>query len=189
MTWGSLRRAPLLLLVLGGCAEPEAPRQATRPARIDDRRPASTVPASNERGIEVTVRQVVDGDTLRVTGLPGANALVRLTGIDAPETGDGRTTRECYGPEARQWLRDRVAPGARVRLVTDVADRDRFGRMLAYVHSADGAFLNADLVANGYARTMTIRPNVRHAKQLQDLERRARVEGRGLWSACGNHTR
>ena len=39
--------------------------------------------------------------------------------------------------------------GTRVRLVTDVADRDRFGRMLAYVYGPDGAFLNADLVASG----------------------------------------
>ena len=52
------------------------------------------------------------------------------------------------------------------------------------MYRADGTFLNAELVANGYARTMTIRPNVRHAKELQELERRARSQGRGLWGAC-----
>ena len=115
--------------------------------------------------------------------LPG-DGLVRLTGIDAPETGDGRTTRECFGPEARQWLRERAPAGTRLDLVLDVGERDRFGRVLAYAYRADGAFLNADLVSNGYARTMTIRPNVRHAKELQALERRARSERRGLWGAC-----
>jgi micrococcal nuclease len=135
-------------------------------------------------GLEVSVKQVVDGDTLRVAGLPTGNGLVRLTGIDAPETGDGRTTRECFGPEARQWLRDRTPPGTRVRLMTDIAERDRFGRLLAYAYAGDGAFLNAELVALGYARTMTIRPNVRHAKDLQAAERRAQRERVGLWGAC-----
>ncbi len=183
MRWGPLRRGPLFVLFLAGCAQPEAPPASTVPAAAEDRRPT---PASVSRpaGLEVTVKQVVDGDTLRVTGLSTGNGLVRLTGIDAPETGDGRTTRECFGPEARSWLRDRVRPGTRVTLVTDAADRDRFGRMLAYVYGPDGAFLNADLVASGYARTMTIRPNVRHAQSLQEIERRARSEGRGLWGAC-----
>jgi len=163
VSWGVLQRTPLLLLVLAGCAEGAAPR---------------------ERGIEVTLKQVVDGDTLRVTGLPAGSDLVRLTGIDAPETGDGRTTRECFGPEARQWLRDRLGRNTRVRLVTDVGERDRFGRFLAYAYAPDGAFLNSELVAGGYARTMSIRPNVAHAKELQALERVARRERRGLWGAC-----
>ena len=136
------------------------------------------------RGIEVTVKQVVDGDTLRVTGGPEGSALVRLTGINAPETGDGRTTRECFGPEARQWLRQRTPSGTRVTLVTDVGERDRFGRLLAYAYASDGAFLNAELVAGGFARTMTIRPNVRHAKDLQAAEGRAQRAKIGLWGAC-----
>ena len=67
------------------------------------------------------------------------NGLVRLTGIDAPETGDGRTIRECFGPEARQWLRGRAPAGTPLILVTDAAERDRFGRLLAYAYRADGA--------------------------------------------------
>ena len=169
MARGPLRRGPLLLsLVVAGCAEAAAP---------------------GGRGLEVTVKQVVDGDTLRVTGLPTGSELVRLTGIDAPETGEGRTTRECFGLEARQWLRGRTPPGTRVRLVTDVGERDRFGRLLAYAYAGDGAFLNAELVAGGYARTMTIRPNVTHAKELQARERAARNERRGLWGACAEQRR
>ena len=132
------------------------------------------------------MKRVIDGDTLLVAGVdPREAVLVRLTGIDAPETGDGRTVRECFGPEARRWLSGEVPRGSRVRLVFDVGERDRFGRLLAYVYRADGTFLNAALVESGYARTMTIRPNVRHAEELRALERRARAEGRGLWSACG----
>ena len=138
--------------------------------------------------LEVTVKRVIDGDTVLVSGLPTGTGLVRLTGVNAPETGDGRTTRECFGAEARRWLVEQAPPGTRLRLVFDVGERDRFGRLLAYVYRADGMFLNAELVANGYAQTMTIPPNVRHARELRDLQRRARVQNRGLWGACRRRT-
>jgi len=164
---GPLRRGLLVLaaslLALAGCAPTDA---------------------ATSRTIDVTVKTVVDGDTIRVAGLPEGTGLVRLIGINAPETGAGHTTRECFGPEARRWLADRIAPGARIRLVPDVGERDRFGRRLAYAYAPDGGFLNAELVANGFATTMTIRPNTRHATELHDLERKARAEGRGFWTAC-----
>jgi micrococcal nuclease len=72
-----------------------------------------------------------------------------------------------------------------VRLVGDVEQRDRYGRLLAYVYrEPDGAFVNARLVRDGYARTLTIAPNVAHAHELADLARAARRAHRGLWSAC-----
>jgi micrococcal nuclease len=134
--------------------------------------------------LEVTVKRVIDGDTILVSGLPTGTGLVRLTGVNAPETGEGRTIRECFGIEARRWLADQAPPGTPLRLVFDVGQRDRFGRLLGYVYRADGTFLNAALVENGYAQTMTIPPNVRHAKELKELQRRARRENRGLWGAC-----
>lgn len=183
MRWGPLRRGPVLLsVVLAGCMPVDAPRDSPPPsAPAERRRPSPS--ETGERRLQVTVRRVVDGDTVRVAGLPAGTDLVRLTGIDAPETGDGRTTRECFGVEARRWLAERAPPGTRLSLVLDVGERDRFGRLLAYAYR-DGAFLNAELVADGYARAMTIRPNVRHAKALQELERRARSQKRGLWTAC-----
>jgi len=62
--------------------------------------------------------------------------------------------------------------------------RDRFGRLLYYAYRADGTFLNAELVANGYADIMSIRPNVAHADELRALGRRARSQRLGLWGAC-----
>jgi micrococcal nuclease len=72
-----------------------------------------------------------------------------------------------------------------VRLVLDIEHRDRFGRLLAYVYRADdGLFVNAELVRGGFARTLTIPPNVRYAARFAALARQARRAGRGLWSAC-----
>ena len=135
-------------------------------------------------GVRVTVKKVIDGDTLLVSELPTGTELIRLIGVDAPETGAGRTTRECFGLEAQRWLAAEAPRGSTLTLVPDVGARDRFGRLLFYAYRADGTFLNAALVANGYAQTMTIPPNVSHAEELRGLQARARRESRGLWRAC-----
>ncbi|HTN68218.1 MAG TPA: thermonuclease family protein, partial [Dysgonamonadaceae bacterium] len=67
------------------------------------------------------------------------------------------------------------------RLEYDVGRLDRFGRTLAYVYLEDGTFLNADLLKKGYARIMTIQPNVKHADYFLKLERKARKKKKGMW--------
>ena len=171
--------------MLGGCqpADRAASSAAGPPAPPS---PAvARAPAEPGAGrLDVTVKRVIDGDTVLVSGLPEGTALVRLIGVNAPETGTGRTTRECFGAEAARWLQGQAPRGSRLSLAFDAGARDRFGRRLAYAYRPDGLFLNAALVANGYATTMTIRPNVRHAAELQALERGARSQHRGLWAVC-----
>ena len=75
--------------------------------------------------------------------------------------------------------------GRRVRLVLDAEPRDRYGRLLAYVYRGrDGLFVNAALVRHGYARPLTIPPDVRFAGRFAALAAAARRAGRGLWSRC-----
>jgi micrococcal nuclease len=75
--------------------------------------------------------------------------------------------------------------GRTVRLVRDVEERDRYGRLLAYVYRAgDDLFVNARLVQDGYATPMTIPPNVRFAGRFRREAAGARRSGRGLWHAC-----
>ena len=101
--------------------------------------------------------------------------------MDAPET-PGRD--ECFARAATAFNRQLVA-GRRLRLRADVEERDRYGRLLAYLHRAgDGRFVNAELVRAGYARPLTIPPNVRHADRFVALAREARRARRGLWRAC-----
>jgi micrococcal nuclease len=129
------------------------------------------------------VLRVVDGDTIRVR-LDGRTERVRYIGIDTPESVKPGTAVQCFAKRASAANAALVA-GRSVRLVADVEERDRYGRLLAYVYrEPDGAFVNARLVRDGYARTLTIAPNVAHARELADLARAARQEHRGLWSAC-----
>src|SRR2546423_2568759 len=130
------------------------------------------------------VVRVVDGDTIRVR-LAGRTERVRYIGVDTPESVKPGTPVQCYAKRAAAANAALVA-GRSVRLVGDVEQRDRYGRLLAYVYrEPDGAFVNAQLVRDGYARTLTIAPNVAHANQFAQLARTARQGGRGLWSACG----
>ncbi len=129
------------------------------------------------------VVRVVDGDTIRVR-IGGRTERVRYIGVDTPESVKPGTPVQCYAKRAAAANAALVA-GRTVRLVGDAEHRDRYGRLLAYVYrEPDGAFVNARLVRDGYARTLTIPPNVAHARDFARLARAARAGGRGLWRAC-----
>jgi micrococcal nuclease len=128
--------------------------------------------------------RVVDGDTV-VVRIAGRDETVRLIGIDTPETVKPDAPVECFGHEASDHTTALLPVGAEVRLVRDVEARDDYGRLLAYVYrAADDLFVNLDLVEAGYARPLTIPPNVAHADDMVDAARRAEEADRGLWSAC-----
>jgi endonuclease YncB( thermonuclease family) len=133
-----------------------------------------------------TVVRAVDGDTIIVRGPGGRIEDVRLLGIDTPETVDPHRPVGCFGPQASAYTKH-LLTGRRVRLEYDRVQRDRYGRTLAYVYleGSSPVFVDGRLVALGFARTLSIPPNTRHAALLARLERQAALAGRGLWSACG----
>jgi micrococcal nuclease len=143
--------------------------------------PAAAAPGGAQAGHVV---KVVDGDTLRVRLAGGRTERVRLIGIDTPETVKPDTPVQCYGRAASAEAH-RLLDGRDVRLVADVESRDRYGRLLAYVYRRpDGLFANAELARRGFARQLTIPPNVAHADEFRRLVAQARSAGRGLWAAC-----
>jgi micrococcal nuclease len=130
-----------------------------------------------------TVTRVVDGDTIHVA-LGGQDETVRYIGIDTPESVKPGTAVQCFAKAASAANR-RLVDGRRVRLSFDAERRDRYGRLLAYVYRAgDDGFVNEQLVREGYARPLTIPPNVRFAERFLTLSRQAREAERGLWRAC-----
>src|SRR3954462_12545607 len=140
-------------------------------------------PAGPGRSGEGVVTRVVDGDTVHVA-LAGRDETVRYIGIDTPESVKPGTPVQCFAHAASAANR-RLIEGQRVRLRYDAEQRDRYGRLLAYVYrERDGAFVNAALVREGYARTLTIAPNVHFAGRFAALARVARDGRRGLWPAC-----
>lgn len=121
------------------------------------------------------VKWVADGDTIQLEN----GRFVRYIGIDTPETEHSYRPAGYYGKEAYLYNK-RLVEGKRVRLEFDMERIDKYDRLLAYVY-VDDIFVNAKLVEDGYARTLTIPPNVKYADLFLRLERGARKSRRGLW--------
>lgn len=126
------------------------------------------------------IKKVVDGDTFWIDDGSEKGTKVRLIGVDTPEINHTQKPVEHFGAEASEYVKE-LLEGKLVRLEYDVGKYDRYKRVLAYVYLEDGTFLNAHLLKKGYARIMTIPPNVKHAEYFLKLEKTARRKKKGMW--------
>ncbi len=125
--------------------------------------------------VEVRVTRVIDGDTFEIEG----GERVRLIGIDTPESVKPNTPVECYAVESREYLKTLIE-GKAVRLERDRTDRDRYARLLRYAYLGD-VFINEFIVREGYAESVSYRPDTAHQAILDEAERQAKAELRGRW--------
>lgn len=116
------------------------------------------------------VVSVIDGDTIELQD----GSRVRYLGIDTPETG------EPYYSEATARNKELVE-GKVVYLQKGKRDRDEYGRLLRYVY-VDGVFVNAELVAQGFATAYIFDTDEWYSQILVQLEQYAKMKKRGLWS-------
>jgi micrococcal nuclease len=146
--------------------------------------PASSPASTTTLAANATMLRVVDGDTIDVT-IDGQRERVRLIGIDTPETKKENTPVQCFGPEATDFTKSLLTADAALHLERDVVARDDYGRMLAYVYTAnDGSFVNMKIIRGGYARPLTIPPNVAHADEFVEAARSAEADNLGLGAGC-----
>lgn len=132
---------------------------------------------------------MVDGDTVDLRFVGSGTERVRLLGIDTPETVKPNAPVECYGPEASARTAELLSPGTAVVVQRDAEARDRYGRLLAYVWlRRDATFVNATLLAEGFARPLVIEPNVARRSELAAASAVAAGAGAGLWGACDDPT-
>jgi micrococcal nuclease len=128
------------------------------------------------------VLRVVDGDTFVVIK-NGEEVKVRLIGVDTPEsaaTGDNAYKNCEEGKIASDFTKDLIE-GKYVYLEYDIDPNDDYGRHLAYAYLSDGTMLNKTLLEKGYARMMTIQPNVRYVDDFIDIQENARNNKAGFW--------
>jgi len=137
--------------------------------------------------LEARVQEVIDGDTVTVVLGSGREEKVRFIGVNTPEI-SGEI--QPYGLEAKAYTKRRLQ-GRRVYLELDTSERDKYGRLLAYVwlekprdtsvSEIRTKMFNAELLLEGYAQIMTVPPNVKYAEIFKQLENEARNAGKGLW--------
>lgn len=150
--------------------------------------PEAQTTAAEGQFTPATVVRVIDGDTAVFRLDSGAEEKTRLIGVDTPES---TKVVEEYGREAAAFTASALTPGRRVELELDVEQRDRYGRLLAYVWlerptviddaQIRAKMFNAHLALEGFAQQMTIQPNSRYADVFTGYVREARDAGRGLW--------
>lgn len=136
----------------------------------------------------LTVDHVFDGDTIAATAhtpndlVPGSAPIrIRLIGIDAPE---GTPEPECGADAARARLAALLPEGSTVWAALDQEPYDRYERLLAYLWTDDGEFVNLALVAEGDAVALRVEPDTTHHALFDAAESAARTAGLGQWSAC-----
>ena len=196
--------APHRFLALGataialiGCSNARTPQIIAEPnTTVVEREPLASISGPVRRGplaANAVVRRTVDGDTLDVVllrndGTPSASTeRVRLIGIDTPETKRPDTPIECFGKKASAAAAALLPNTTPVRLERDVEERDRYGRLLAYVFRAsDGLFVNHELVRTGFAASYPYPPNVTYADVFREAANAARAASVGLWGTCGD---
>ncbi|UWG96088.1 thermonuclease family protein [Dehalobacter sp. DCM] len=126
------------------------------------------------------VVRVVDGDTI-ILDINGKNERVRLIGIDTPESVHPDQDKNVpYGKIAADYTKSLLA-GRSVQIERDVEERDRYGRLLAYVY-LDGEMVNKTLLAEGHASVDTYPPNVKYVDEFIALQKQAREAGKGFYS-------
>ncbi|KGF08636.1 hypothetical protein HMPREF1635_06940 [Clostridiales bacterium S5-A14a] len=124
--------------------------------------------SSSTQNGEVYCDRVVDGDTIVVL-MDGKKEKVRMIGIDTPESvHPDKSKNTPMGKIASKYTKDHLE-GQYVRLETDVQERDKYGRILAYVYLDDKMF-NKTLLEEGLANLMTIPPNVKYVDEFKRIE-------------------
>jgi micrococcal nuclease len=122
------------------------------------------------------VRWINDGDTIVLDN----SFKVRYIGINAPEVARDDHIAEPFGEEAKRFNAGLVKK-KKVRLEFDIEPNDRYHRRLAYVFLKDGTFVNAEMLSQGYAYLLYLRPNVKYYSTLLTSQRTAMSAKKGIW--------
>ena len=146
----------IALLLLVGCNPP-----SPAPVAIDP-----------DGAVTVRVTRVLDGDTFAFEDADGEEQVVRLTGVDCPETrGDGG---QPFGKEAKAFV-EQLCLDREVQLVQTGR---HFDRWLAYAY-VDGEFVQHLLLREGLAWHAD---RYSSSREMERLEAEARNASSGLWS-------
>nr|WP_211437083.1 thermonuclease family protein [Campylobacter curvus] len=112
------------------------------------------------------VVKISDGDTITILTQEKQQVKVRLYGIDAPEK------KQPHGQKSKQFLANLIA-GEVVEI--DENGKDRYKRTIGTIY-LNGADINAQMVANGYAWAYR-----KFSKKYTAQESKAKSQRLGLW--------
>jgi len=126
------------------------------------------------------VVRVVDGDTLKIK-FNEKEETVRLLLVDTPESVHPSKPVQPYGVEASNFAKKKLT-GKTVDVELGIGERDKYGRLLAYIY-VDGKMFNETLLETGYARVAYVYgSNTRYVDEFRAIQDKARKKEIGIWS-------
>jgi micrococcal nuclease len=126
----------------------------------------------------VTVSQVIDGDTVRLSD----RRLLRFMSINTPEIDHKHHTAEPLAEAARKALDELIGPSRRLQVQFGRERLDRHGRLLAHVYTAAGVNIQQRLLQQGMGFWIVVPPNVALMSCYDAAEQQAQTARRGVWS-------
>jgi 2',3'-cyclic-nucleotide 2'-phosphodiesterase/3'-nucleotidase/5'-nucleotidase len=137
--------------------------------------------------VEATVISVADGDTMTVRLADGTEAKIRFLSIDTPESHANQHGADmAEGHRASEFTKAMLPAGTAVTLngPKAVLEKDRYGRLLAYVVMSDRVTAQEKIVAAGwsvYWRKYGEAPAPLHERLVRTQEQ-ARSATTGAWA-------
>lgn len=169
-----------------GSVQP-APPSVPAPAERND-----TISSERQIGKRIRVRKITDGDTMEAMLDDGTVERIRLFGLNTPELNPkpgvprDTFTPQAFAKEARDFLEKLCPPGKDAQIVE--RGRDKYGRLLALVFTADGRDVNRALIEAGLARSYFVLESKKDElrKPYEALQNDALKARRGIWSLPQN---
>ena len=133
---------------------------------------------------EALVTDIVDGDTIVTLTNQGKKETIRYLLIDTPEMHHPRRGEEELARKAKIFNASLLS-NKKIRIELDKEERDKYGRLLAYVwvSTENGEkMVNEALVEKGLALPYFIPPNGKYLGVIMEATKRARGQNLGLGS-------
>lgn len=134
------------------------------------------------KSITVKFNSCVDGDTAKFI-YKKEIITARFLAIDTPETKHPTKGEEPWGKEASNYTCNKLQNANKIVLeYDDGSDKvDKYNRHLAWVW-IDEQLLQKELVNIGYAKVAYLYGDYKYTKELQELEKKAIIQKKGIWS-------
>lgn len=129
----------------------------------------STQPSLDTTNSHFLVKEVIDGDTIRLQD----GRLIRYLGINTPEKG------QAYYQEAKD-LNLRLIQETGMSIDLDIIKKDQYDRNLAYVYAED-FMVNLKLIEEGLAFCFSDSSNKNKRAQFRHTQQEAQELERGIW--------
>lgn len=130
------------------------------------------------------VKQVYSGNRFQLEN----GLIIRLLGIEVPETSDERSGFACFGQQSKAYLESLIL-GERVFLRRDITEIDEDRELPRYVYLPKRKyrreiFVNKKMIQDGYAQSFWGEQDIYFEKNFNQIQNEVYIDTKGAWANC-----